>query len=341
MSKTFRIIILILLSSNSVFSQKMEIIDNKAIHFELTREKDTIDFIVVDTVLTKRKPIFLFCQGSMPMPLFIKMRNNSLFMFGGGISNFDIKSITKYYHLVVISMPKTPLIASLKHLNKSYCYIPDTTKQQQFKKEYYLADYMENYVERANLVLNYLKKQAWVDSSNLIVAGHSQGAKIATVLTSINKDITKVGLFGLNPFGRIDQMIRQERKYAESGAKTWGEAEKRMNYWYKFWGKANDKELVKKQPQYIAWKSFSKPTINQLLEIEVPIYITYGTKDITSDLCDLIPILFISKGKENLTLKRQIGLEHNFFGVKENGRADHNKRHWKDVMNEFIEWTLE
>ncbi len=334
------IIILLLFISKSIFPQKIGNIDNKAIHFELKHKNDTIDFIVVDTILTKKKPIFLFCQGSMPIPLFFEFENNRLFMFGGGISNFDIASITKHYHLVVVSMPKTPLISNVNHMNKSYCYIPDTTQKDKFKQDFLHSDYMDNYVERASVVLKYLKQQQWVDNDVLIVAGHSQGSKIATVLASINEDISKVGLFGANPFGRIDQMIRKERKLAESGDKTWEEAEKGIDYWYKYWERANDTVMINKYPQYIPWKSFSKPTINYLLDINVPIYLTYGTNDITSDLCDILPILFISKDKDNLTLKRQIGLEHNFFELKENGRADHNKSHWVDVMNEFIEWTV-
>jgi len=341
MKKIFSLLILVLFFNNSVFSQKIEIIDNKAIHFELTQKNDTIDFIVVDTVLTKRKPIFLFCQGSLPIPLFTKMDDKSLFMFGGGISNFDIKSITKHYHLVVISMPKTPLIASIEHLNKSYCYIPDTSQKQVFRQDFLKADYAENYVLRANAVLDFLSKQKWVDNKKLVVAGQSQGSKIATLLASKNKRITHLGLFSYNPYGRIDQMIRQERKYAENGKQTWEQAIQNIDYWTNFWKDINNSELRKEKPELIAWYSFSEPTIDKLLTVDIPIFLSYGTNDITSDLCDLIPLKFIEKGKNNLTIKRKIGLEHNFFEVTENGRPNYNKPHWIEVMNEFLKWTLE
>ena len=41
------------------FGQKNSIIDSKAIQFEIIQENDSINFIVVDTVLIHKKPVFL------------------------------------------------------------------------------------------------------------------------------------------------------------------------------------------------------------------------------------------------------------------------------------------
>jgi len=324
----------------SLFGQNKGIVYNQAIHFQLKHEKDTINFIVADTILNEKKPVFLFCQGSLPIPLFIRINNDFVFMFGGGISNFDKETIKKHYHLVVISMPKTPFYSEISHLTQSLCYIPDTSKKEEFRIDYLKSDYLENYVNRANIVLNYLQNQEWVDNSKLIVGGHSQGAIVATALAYTNKKITHLGVFAYNPNGRIDQMIREERKYVEKGMKTWEEANKGIAYWNNFWESVNNPETLAQQPQLIAWKSFSKPTINKFTSIEIPIFLSYGTEDITSDLCDLIPLKFIEKGKTNLTLNRKIGLGHNFFEVDEKGRPNHKKGHWIETMNEFINWTL-
>ena len=64
----------------------------------------------------------------------------------------------------------------------------------------------------------------------------------------------------------------------------------------------------------------------------------YGTEDRSADLCDMVPLFFIEKDQNNLTLKRYIGLEHNFFEVSENGRANHEKGHWEEVMQGFVKW---
>lgn len=321
------------------FGQNLNIINNEAIQFSLKQKKDTIDFILVDTKTDEKKPIFLFCQGSLPMPLFVKPEKEDMWMIGGGITNFDINEIKKNYHLIVISMPRTPVIVNEKHLNKSYCYIPNEKEPDEFDKEYVKADFLENYEYRAEKVLNFLRKQKWVDNSKLIVAGHSQGSKVATLIALNNKKVTHLGLFGANPFGRIDQLIRDERKSAENKEITWEKADKNMEETYQMYRDSYDKNTLKKNPDLLAWKSFSRPLLNDWLQIKIPTYLAYGTNDIASDLCDLVPLFYIQKAKDNLTYKRYLNLEHNFFEVNEDGTTNYEKEHWKEVMNEFIKWS--
>ncbi|HIP32899.1 MAG TPA: hypothetical protein EYG86_09065 [Crocinitomicaceae bacterium] len=332
--------ILFLICFNSL-AQEGKIIENKITHFSLQEELDIIDFIVIETVFNKTKPIFLFCQGSLPVPLIIDFEKGSPFIYGGGISNFDVEKIKEHYHLVVISMPETPLRVKRSNLNNQYAYVTDSADENSYKESFLKADYLENYVNRANAVLNFLLKQSWVEKTKLVVAGHSQGARVATKLVVDNINVTHLGLFGFNPFGRIEQMIRQERKDAEIGKKTWEEAEEGIAYWEQLWSDANNEDSVKSNPNLIAWKSFSQPQVNDLLKIDIPTYICYGTKDIIADHCDLLPILYTSAQKDNLTLTRKYGLQHNFFELNEEGRADYNKGHWIEVMNDFVKWTLE
>jgi pimeloyl-ACP methyl ester carboxylesterase len=336
LQKTIIILFLVQIS----FGQNQKIINNQAIQFSLKQKNDTIDFILVDTKTDAKKPIFLFCQGSLPMPLFVKPEKEEMWMIGGGITNFDLNEIKKNYHLIVISMPKTPVIANGKDLNKSYCYIPNPNEPDEFDKEYVKSDYLENYEKRANEVFKFLRKQKWVDNSKLVVAGHSQGSKVATVITLNNKNVTHLGLFGANPFGRIDQRIRDYRKNAESKQITWQEADQKIDSTYQMLRDSYNVDTLKKEPYLLAWKSFSKPLLNDWLKIKVPTYLAYGTNDIASDLCDLVPIFYIQNSKTNLTYKRYLNLEHNFFEVNDDGRANYEKEHWKEVMNNFVKWTL-
>ena len=232
-------------------------------------------------------------------------------------------------------MPKTPTVANEKEL-QDYQWVNPNSEQ---KDDFFKADYLENYVERADFVLTFLQEQSWVDNSKLIVAGHSQGSKIAKKIALNNKNVTRLGLFSFNPLGRIDSFIRQARKEAESGKITWEEAEKTMEYWYNLYKAANNPLEVEQNPSLIPWKSFSEPQIDELAEINIPIYLVYGTADVGSDLCDLTPLYFIRKNKNNLTQKRYINLEHNFFEVDENGLPDWDKPHWIEIMNEFVDWT--
>ena len=318
--------------------QNGELIEDKALRFSIPQETDTIEFIIVDTLLKDRKPIFLWCQGSLPIPLFGEIESHGYYFFGGGVPNFNYSEIVKRYHLVVISMPKTPVLAKKENLNSSFQYIPAPNEPRTFSIEFLKADYLDNYVNRAQAVLKFLKKQNWVSPEQLIVVGHSQGTKVATKIALENSDVTHIGLFAPSPLGRVDQYIREARLNAQLGKISWAEADSIINSQYDFYRKAQHPDSLQKNPQLIAWKTFSETFYDDWLKLDIPIFIAYGTEDRTSDLCDLVPLFFIEKGKHNLTLKRHLGLEHNFFETNENGRANYEKGHWKEVMEEFIKW---
>lgn len=340
MQKT--IIAILFIISNLAFSQEGQIIENKAILFQLPHGEDTIEFIIVDTMLNEKKPIFLWCQGSLPQPLFgeIYGANNewSYYFQGGGIVNFNYREIVENYHLVVISMPKTPVRVSRNNLNRQFQYVPDLTKPRTFSKAYIEADYLENYVKRGNKTLEFLKTKDWVSSGKLVVAGHSQGSKVATKIATTNPSVTHLGLFSPNPFGRVDQFIRQARLDAQLGRISWLKADSIMEQQYDWFRKAHNHDTLKADPRLKAWKSFSEPFYDDWLSLNIPIYLAYGTEDRASDLCDIMPLFFIAENKDNLTLKRYLHLEHNFFKVDEGGKVNYQNPHWTSVMTGFLDW---
>lgn len=332
------IAITLLASCSGQIKLKPTVVENTASWFALPTENDTIDFLVLDTTLNEKKPVLLWCQGSLPSPLFCEIEGYGNYFFGGGISNFNYKAISKKYHLVVISMPKTPLMAKKENLNPSFLYVPDNTKPNEFSQDYLEADYLENYVNRANTVLNFLSQQDWVDKSQLVVAGHSQGAKIATKVARTNAFVTHLGMFGANPYRRIDMYIRGARQDAALGYITEEAADSIIKANYAFYRDIHNPDSIAAKPLYKTWHSFSETFYDDWLELDIPIYLAYGTEDVIADLCDLVPLHFIEKGKDNLTIKRYIGLNHNFFEVTENGRPDRKKKHWNEVMSTFIEY---
>src|SRR5690554_4235613 len=118
--------------------------------FRIEQENDTIDFVIADTVLNVKKPLLLFCQGSLPVPLFVDFGNNRIAPLQFG--NFDLENMKKHYHVVVISMPKTPIVPKIEELSEEYFFIGNSGRRNP-TDEFSLADYLENYVRRANTVI--------------------------------------------------------------------------------------------------------------------------------------------------------------------------------------------
>jgi len=307
-------------------------------HFQTTLKKDTIDFVVAETNFKLKKPVLLFCQGSQPVPLFFDFPDQGIIPVT--LNNFDVSEMKRNYHVVVISMPKTPVTVGWDHLNKQYNYVLDTASEYSYDPEFVKADYLENYVARANQVLKYLSKQKWVDNEQLVVAGHSQGSHVALGLAHANKNVTHLGLFGFNPLGRIDQYIRLARKQAEAGEITWQQADSIQKDNYEEYQSYYKPDSTQYSAFANSWKSFSKSQLNELVDLKIPVYIAYGSNDINGDFCDLLPLYFIEKGKSNYRVLRYPNLEHNFFPIDKNGNPDYQNGRWFVVMNEFVFWSV-
>ncbi|MCL1943407.1 MAG: hypothetical protein FWF54_07670 [Candidatus Azobacteroides sp.] len=307
--------------------------------FSIIHEKDTIQFIKINNDLETPKPTILFCQGSLAIPLIIKSAEGRLSI--SMIDNFDYKKISETYNIIVISSPHVPLIVDESQLNHQYAYITDKNNEHSYPQAYLDVNYLEKYVERGNAVIDFLLRQKWVDKNHIIVVGHSQGAKVAAKITAENNHIAALGFFSGNPMGRAEQYVRQSRLSELKGILSPEEAQAEINKTYSWWKWQCDhinepSQHGEDSPRTTI--SFSTPILPDLLKIIIPIYIAYGTKDIGSSYCDLLPIDFIRAGKTNYNLVPYLGLEHNYFEVDPTGKPDYDKCHWVQVMNDFVDW---
>ncbi|MFK7786303.1 MAG: alpha/beta hydrolase [Crocinitomicaceae bacterium] len=325
-----------ILISITSFSQLKGTISDYS-HFEIKLKKDTIDFVIADTSLSETKPVLLFCQGSQPIPLFIDAGEKGIRPLA--LSNFDLNKMKEQYHVVVISMPKTPIAPSFDKVNRSYSYVLDSSDERSYDPAFHEADYMENYVKRANRVIKFLLKQKWVDQSELVIAGHSQGSRIAVGIAHSNKKVTKLGLFGYNPMRRVDQLIWKYRKLAVRGEITWEEADSLQQNIYEFYKQILNDDILEEKPSLKSWRSFSVSSITQLSNLEIPVYIAFGSRDGVAEYCDVLPLHFAEEGKTNYVIKRYPNLEHNFFPLDKNLQPDYANGKWAEVMNSFIEWS--
>jgi pimeloyl-ACP methyl ester carboxylesterase len=328
---------LLILIGPGKYTFGQEVINNEVTLFSLDDPNGKIDFIVADTTFKEMKPIFLWFQGSQPIPLYVQDKDK-LYLLGGGISNFEIESIKKKYYLVVVSMPTVPPIVNLDRLSNQYLYLPDP-KESEPSIEFQRADFLENYVKRVEAVVEFLKKKEYIDASVTFVAGHSQGVRIATEFCAHN-EVSAVGLFSPNPLSRITEMIRKPFFEAKRGNKSWKLAEEEMNYYTELGKWVRDSTLVNDNPSLISWRSFSKDPITTWLELDMPIYFAYGTEDASADLCELIPYYFDKCNKRTPTMMRDERREHNFFLMNE-GKPDYKEPGWETVMNDFIAWLDE
>lgn len=320
-----------LLTSFNALGQK-QIAGVWAYQYSLPTPVDTVGYIQLRADTLTPKPTMLFLQGSLPVPLIVDFEQERG-LYRHVLLPFDYAQYLDEYHIVVIAMPHTPILANSNQLDGQYCVVTDKAEPNSFSSAYLRANVLDNYVRRTLTVLRHLQTQPWVDADNIHIVGHSQGAKIAAVVAAEEPSVASVSLLSFNPYGRFDERVRKERESLKLGRVSPEEYRERTDQLYERW-----QHIVEDSTNFMAgnnaWISFSIDYTPFLLKIEMPVLVAYGTADLSAENCDLLPLKFIRAGKNNLTLKPYPNWDHNFF--------DPNNResgpNWDLVMNEVVLW---
>lgn len=198
--------ILTIFLTTQVFAQKNKAKDFGFRHLQTIYKGDTVDILIKSKKgdELKRKPIFLFCQGSLPQPLIKKDGDKTYSVFP-----FKTDSLEIDYHIVIINKPYIPVISEVKDLGENFMFIDSKTKKTPL--EYSKRNVLDYYVGRNIKVINFLEKMTYVDNSKLIVAGHSEGSTVAAKLALKCKKVIHLIYASGNPFGIIMAMIGQDR----------------------------------------------------------------------------------------------------------------------------------
>lgn len=321
-----------LLSKTFAFAQKIPE-DFGYRHIKMKYLDDTVDIIVISKPDEEKiaKPLFLFCQGSLPQPV-VKYDETGLY----GTLPFDETPFLDEFHIVIIGKPFIPIISNVNKLGKNYMFLKD--KENEIPPKGYIdRNYLDYYVFRNNSILKQLFKERWVKINQLLVAGHSEGSTIAVKMTSINKKITHLIYSGGNPYGRISTVLEQNRS-EENDSLIRGE--KVIEHWKNIVENAN-KIHYDGGDTYKATYSFSLPQRDNLMDLKIPVLVTYGTKDWSVSFNDLFQIEAIRERKRNITFRSYIGLEHNYFPKNKDGIINEEIYNWDKISEDWMNWLNE
>ncbi len=327
------IFIFFLLTVSKVFGQTETAQDFGFRHLVFKYKSDSIDVLIKSKKGEENmpKPIFFFCQGSLPIPLIIYEGKDVY-----GTFPFNPDSLSNYYHLVIISKPYIPLIADVRILKSDFTYVDSTGK---FPKEYIERNLLSYYVPRNIAIIKYLQQQSWVSKNRLVVAGHSEGSTIGAKIAIELKSVTHLIYSGGNPMGRILSIIEQSRaNETDTDSTKYGEND--MGYWTDVVANRNDMN-DSHGDTYKATYEFSEPMLTNLEKLKIPVLVSYGTKDWSSPYNDFLRVDIIRKNKNNFRFKAYVGKEHNFFPMTEDNKPNYNIFNWDKVAKDWLQWLNE
>jgi dienelactone hydrolase len=271
-----------------------------------------------------RKPLLLWVQGSLPVPLVLYDHRGAYPVFP-----FHPKKVLKNCHLAVISKPGVPLVANVEGKDPNQLFRTATPPA------YYRArNYLGYYVQRDEAVLRYLKRQPWVTSDQVLVAGHSEGSTIVAQLVAVPGLVSRGIYLSGSPLGRALTEVARNPFNPDTTAAD-------VEQGYAKWARAvatptQNEDTPGDSP--LNTYSHGQSQLPALLGARVPLFIGYGTRDDAVVANDYLRIEAIRLHKTNLTFHAYVGREHNFFGFKD-GQVNFDDFYWDHVGADFLRWA--
>lgn len=317
-----QLLLALLLLPVFVWAQRSEVTTPRGTTYQLFQLPDPggppIDFIIAGnrSELSRKKPLLLFLQGSLPRPLLMSDSTGTWVL-----NMFAPEPYLRDYHLVTISKPGIPLLSDSLGTDQ----LVRDPRTGQFPTAYLENNHLDYYVRTRQLVVDYLLTQPFVDRSRVIVCGGSEGFRVGAALAAASAVFTQVILFSDSALGRWQLEIQRQRLRASRGEISADEAQQVIEAYQSDWKKIlREPTSTEKNfgDPYRTWYSFSGDNLENLLKIKVPLYIAYGTDDSVNALsCDILPIEFSRRGKTNLTLRAWIDHDHRFSRSVRDGRG--------------------
>lgn len=300
-------------------------------HVKILFKGDSVDILIKRKKgeEEKRKPVLLFCQGSLPQPL-LKFHEQQLIP----VFPFMTDILESGYHLAIVGKPFVPLSADIKDLDQNFSFSDSETGAAPVK--YSARNHLDYYVQRNKKVVAYLCRLPYVRDDIFVLAGHSEGSTIAAKLASQSKKITHLIYASGNPLGRIMSIIEKARR-TESNTDSTRYAEQQFLYWEKVVQNKNASiSPIGDSPKTTF--DFSIPPIQYLKKLTIPVLVCYGTRDFSVTPNDHLRIEMIRTRKSNFTFKSYIGLDHNYFLLNEKGSPDYDQYFWNNVASDWLHW---
>ncbi|WP_370089764.1 hypothetical protein [Ekhidna sp.] len=321
--------LLIIFWGASLFAQNIpENFRLKTFYFNSDPVEVLVQSFPEETDITK--PLFVFLQGSLGRPLVLSEDET----FKLVALPFRNDSILKDYHIVLVSKPFIPAIANQSQLDDNYVF---RDSEGNIPKKFLQSDFIEYYTDQINTAIGQLLKEDWVSSTTLVVAGHSQGSHIAVDVAASNKSVSHLIFSGGNPYGRILNTIGSVRADEDTVPKT----PRIFEYYAQALQNSDDDFSELGGDSFKSITSNNKSTNQTILNLNIPILVSYGSRDNVTPYIDLLHIEALKSGKQHIRFWEYTGTNHNFFPIDNDGNVDYSINPWDKVAQDWYKWIKE
>ncbi|MEM7296874.1 MAG: hypothetical protein AAF391_01245 [Bacteroidota bacterium] len=316
-----------LLTMGQTIPTKKEILDHYGFEeHTLVEEQKEVLYYTYSTGEAPKTKLIMFLQGSHPSPQFsyqIKDGENQYLCW----LHREFTKLPAEYLYVVVEKPGFEGV-----FNEDKIDVPQV---------YYEKNSLDLRVTSADLVLRTLASQHNLEK--MIVYGHSEGAPVAAKLATVNQDISHLGFWAGNALPDFYDFILEGRFRVHAGEETHAKAQKDIDRTISHFVNEiakNPTDTKKDRFGYTnkRWASYAEPPINNLLKLDIPVFVQVATNDESAPIEStyLIPLEFARLGNDNLSYNICIDCDHGFYITDKKGNR---KSKWNEIFNTFLKWT--
>jgi predicted esterase len=324
----YQIIILLLFVTSAIHAQKAKLNllpDLPYCKYELKTEKDSITFYLSGTLSKEKLPLIIFIQGSGMNSLFTKNEKGQIRPGYGHQAWFNVAK--EKNRILIVEKP------GIKYLQ--------TGKSIAFDKKFSLDNWSNTIID----AINYVTEHEMIDTSKILIAGHSEGGVVASRVAKLMKNkVTNTAIMA----GEGPSQLYSLYKLADDSILFHAEelnmstSKQRINYLTDNWKdilsdpNSTDKKFL--GFTYLRWSSMLKTSvIDELSDYNGKILIVQGTidKSVYPETAIIAYTTLLSKGK-SVKLKLIENADHSF-----NITDRPDIYGWKMVIEDIIQWFNE
>jgi pimeloyl-ACP methyl ester carboxylesterase len=294
--------------------------------YKIFSKGDTIAFYTYQKTNLTPTSIYVSLPGSAAENIYSYHKDKDSSYWYNSLTTFDFSYLPDNYLFVIVAKP-----------GFDFCGNGDSI----IPEKYWDKTSLEDRVMRANVAINYIRKNIVKNAKETVVFGYSEGFYVAAKLATINKTITHLGIGGGGGYNDFYDFLLFNQK---SVLKNEMNADTAIKNNQKIISTLHQITLDSASTNFVygytykRWASFSEPAIQNLVKLNIPIYQVHGYNDESTPVEDayIVPLEFARLHKSNLTFKIYPNCDHSLI---EHTKEGNEINHWDEMMKEFFNWV--
>ena len=277
--------------------------------------------------IATRKPLLVYLEGSGAQSHFVSMDGR----IGMGVFGLIAKHHGKTHHVVTTEKRGVP-----------FGDAGNRGSALEASDEYNRFATLENRAADVRLLLDTLLAEEAVDSSQVILLGHSEGADVAAAVAAMDNRISHVAfLSGGGAAQFFDLFALTRRRLAREGASA-EEIEEQIasleNQMREILQDPDSETRMFAGHAFKRWATFATvPSAENLAKSTASLFLAHGTDDesVPIESFDYLVVELLRNRRQDITVKRYPGCDHSYIRVGEKPSGEP----FQKLINEVIQWA--